>query len=66
MTVTDKANKFIIFYITVGLVCINAQNQKSYLRFKEGGKYTKENVSDIERYLTIFKNLSMSMIFLIL
>ena len=49
MKVTYKAKTFIILYITGGLVCVNAENQKSNLRFKEGGKYTKENISDIER-----------------
>ena len=49
MKATYKSKRFIILYINVGLVCINAENQKSNLRFKEGGKYTKENISDIER-----------------
>ena len=49
MNFTYKAKTFFILYITGGLVCVNAENQKSTLRFKEGEKYTKENISDIER-----------------
>ena len=49
MTVAYKAKKFIVLYTIFGLVCVNAENQKSNLRFKESGQYTNENVSDIDR-----------------
>ena len=49
MKVAYKAKKFIILYTIFALVCVNAENQKSNLRFKESGQDTNENVSDIER-----------------
>ena len=49
MKVAYKVKRFIILLITVGLVCVNAENQKSNLRFEKSGQYSNENVSDIDR-----------------